>query len=179
MPAPAAPAMQASAPPSSGQPEAPALDVRRAADLEQQAKARPADASVRADLGNLYYDAQRFDLAIPWYEGSLQLNPKDVDVSTDLAVAYYYVNRVDDALAQIDRSLAVDPTHVKTLLNQGIIRAFGREDLDGATRSWQRVVELAPDSPEGRSARQALEGLKSHPPGAPAAGGGSEEPERP
>lgn len=178
-PTPGSTPIQASAPAPAAQADAPALDLRRATELEQEANARPSDAAVRADLGNLYYDAQRFDLAIPWYEAALQLNPSEVNVSTDLAVAYYYVNRVDEALAQIDHSLRVDPNHVKTLLNQGIIRAFGREDLEGATESWERVVALAPDTPEGRSASQALEGLRSHPPGAPAVGGGSEEPESP
>ncbi len=53
-----------------------------------------------------------------------------MDVSTDLAVAYYYTQQADRALAQLDHSLKIDPTHLKTLLNQGIIRAFGKQDLE-------------------------------------------------
>ncbi len=62
----------------------PPIDLQQAAALEQQAKAAPADAAVRAQLGNLYFDGQRFDLAIPWYEASHKLAPKDINVSTDL-----------------------------------------------------------------------------------------------
>jgi tetratricopeptide (TPR) repeat protein len=71
------------------------------------------------------------------------------------------MNRPDAALAQFDRSLALDPRHTKTLLNIGIVRAFGKQDLDGAAKAWRRVVELAPESPEAARARQALEGLRS------------------
>jgi hypothetical protein len=46
----------------------------------------------------------------------------------------------------------------------GIVRAFGKQDLEGAAQAWQRVIELAPDTPEGRAARQALDNMKSaHP----------------
>ena len=64
----------------------------------------------------------------------------------------------------IDHSLTIDPKHTKTLLNQGIVRAFGKQDLAGATDSWQRVMQIAPDSPEGQSAKRALDSLRSaHP----------------
>jgi tetratricopeptide (TPR) repeat protein len=140
---------------------APPLDMQRAGELEQQANARPTDAAVRTELANLYFDARRFDLAIPWYQAALKLEPKNVNVSTDLAVSYYSTNDFDRALKQIDVSLAIDARHVKTLLNQGIIRAFGKNDLAGAAESWQKVVAIAPDSPEARIAREGLEGIKS------------------
>ena len=153
--------------PAASQAALPALDARRVADLEQQANARPTDVAIRLELGNVYYDAERFDAAIPWYLAALALDPTSIDASTDLAVCYYYTNQIDQALAQLDRSLEMNPNHAKTLLNQGIIRAFGREDLTGATASWQRVVEVAPNTEEGRRAQQLLDGLQGHPPAAP------------
>ena len=154
------PASAASASSGSGAP-APAFDAARAAELEPQANARTTDAAVRTALGNVYFDGERYDQAVTWYEAALALNPRDVDVSTDLAVAYYYTRQTDRALAQIDRSLQINPTHLKTLLNQGIIRAFGKQDLQGAAESWQRVVDIAPSSEEGRRAQQGLDGLKA------------------
>jgi tetratricopeptide (TPR) repeat protein len=139
----------------------PELDVQRAMALERDAKARPTDVAVRVELGNLYYDSRRFEQAIPWYEEAHRLSPKDVNVSTDLAVGYYYINQPDKALAQIAKSLAIDPKHLKTLLNQGIIRAFGKQDLVGAQESWEKVVQIAPDSPEAARARQGLDGLRA------------------
>lgn len=160
-----APAAAQSAPAAAtgAQPAPPPLDLQRASALEQQAKSNPKDAAVRAELGNLYFDAERFDLAIPWYEAAFKLDPKNIGVSTDLAVCYYYppTADADRALKQLAQSLAIDPKHPKTLLNQGIIRAFGKQDLTGAMESWQKVLEYAPGSPEAARAQQGIDGLKS------------------
>ncbi len=158
----------AQAPATAGAPAAaPApkpVDPGRVSALESAASAAPRDATPRAQLGNLYFDAEQFPEAVRWYEEAIRLDPKNVDVNTDLGVAYYYTNQPDRALAQFDKSLAIDPRHAKTLLNQGIVRAFGKQDLKGASEAWQKVVELSPDSDEGRAAKQALEAVKSaHP----------------
>jgi cytochrome c-type biogenesis protein CcmH/NrfG len=158
------------APASSQQPAL--LDENRVQAMRTVAEQNPRDPQPRVELGNLYFDAERYTDAITWYEDALKLNPSDPNVSTDLGVAYYYTNQADKAVAQFERSLAVDPKHTKTLLNMGIVKAFGKQDLDGAAAAWQQVVALAPDSPEGQAAKKALEGLRSaHP---PAAGSGSE-----
>ena len=87
-----------------------------------------------------------------------------MNASTDLGISYYYTNQPDRALAQFERSLAIDPKHSKTLLNVGIVRAFGKQDLEGAAKACQQVLDVAPGSPEASAARQALDGLRSaHP----------------
>jgi tetratricopeptide (TPR) repeat protein len=80
-------------------------------------------------------------------------------------VSYYYLEQPDRALEQFDHSLAVDPAHAKTMFNIGIVRAFGKQDLDGAAAAWRRLLEVAPDTPEARAARQALENLTAAHPG--------------
>ena len=167
-PRPAPAAARAEAPPP-GQPQAgaqqPQFDETRARALEVRAQQAPSDPAVRAELGNMYFDVERYDQAIRWYEDSLKLDPRNVDVSTDLGVSYYYTNQPDRALAQFDRSLAINPKHTKTILNQGIVRAFGKQDLAGAAEAWQKVIAIAPDSPEARAAKQALESMKAAHPG--------------
>ena len=86
-------------------------------------------------------------------------------MSTDLGVSYYYTNQPDKALAQFARSLQLDPKHTKTLLNVGIVKAFGKQDLAGATEAWQQVVQLVPESPEGQAAKRMLDSLRSAHPG--------------
>jgi tetratricopeptide (TPR) repeat protein len=166
-PRPAPAAARAEAPPP-GQPQAdaqPQFDETRARALEVRAQQAPSDPTVRAELGNMYFDVERYDQAIRWYENSLKLDPRNVDVSTDLGVSYYYTNQPDRALAQFDRSLAINPKHTKTILNQGIVRAFGKQDLAGAAEAWQKVIAIAPDSPEARAAKQALDSMKAAHPG--------------
>ena len=164
-PAPAAAATSAQQPAT--------LDQAQVQALERVAEQNPKDAEPRAQLGNLYFDAERYTDAIKWYEAAVALEPRDANVSTDLGVAYYYTNQPDRAIAQLERSLSVDPKHTKTLLNLGIVKAFGKQDLDGAAQAWQQVVALAPNSPEGQAATKALEGLRNaHPTTRPGGTGG-------
>jgi cytochrome c-type biogenesis protein CcmH/NrfG len=155
---------------------APPLDESRAAALREKAESNPKDAATRVELGNLYFDHDRFSEAVRWYQQALALEPKNADVSTDLGIAYYYMNQPDAALKQFESSLTMDPRHTKTLLNVGIVRAFGKQDLEGAARAWERVIEIAPTSSEAAAARKALEGLRS---AHPDTGGGAQSAPRP
>jgi cytochrome c-type biogenesis protein CcmH/NrfG len=158
-------APQAAAPaqssPSGSAQAAPPLDESRANALKTAAGQRTDDPGPRIQLGNLYFDAERFQEAAEWYQAALKIKPQDVDVSTDLGIAYYYMNQPDKALAQFDHSLSVDPNHAKTLLNVGIVRAFAKQDLKAAAVSWEKVLKVAPDSEEARAARQALDGIRA------------------
>lgn len=170
----AAPAAQtASAPPAAGggtTTRAAVLDEAQVKALTSVAEREPSNAKPRVDLANLYFDAERYDDAIKWYGEALKLQPNDVNVSTDLGVCYYYTNQPDKALEQLEHSLKIDPKHGKTLLNMGIVRAFGKQDLAGATQAWQEVLKVAPDSPEGQAAKRALDSLQSaHPTSKPGA----------
>jgi len=160
---PAAQSAPQSAPSGSvpGTPPPAILDESKVQALRTVADKDSTNAVARAQLGNLYYDAGRYTDAIKWYADSLAINPKDVDVSTDLGVSYYYNNQPDLALKQLEHSLQLDPKHTKSLLNMGVVRAFGKQDLKGATEVWRRLVDIAPDSLEGRQAKQALDSLSS------------------
>ncbi len=161
---PAAPVAGQAASNASQAPAPPPLDLERAADLERQANARPDDAVVRTSLGDLYFEAQRHDLAIPWYEAAIKVNRKNPQLYTDLALSLFYTNDATRALKEIDRALALDPKHLKALLSQGFIRAFGKQDLPGAVKSWEQVISVAPSSVEAAEARRQIDGLKTaHP----------------
>jgi tetratricopeptide (TPR) repeat protein len=160
-------AQQAPASGAAGTSRAAVLDETQVTALKTVAEREASNATPRVQLGNLYFDAERYDEAIKWYGDALRIAPNDVNVSTDLGVSYYYSNQADKALAQFDRSLTLDPKHAKTLLNVGIVKAFGKQDLDGAGAAWKQVIALAPDGPEGQAAKRALDSLQSaHPAGA-------------
>ena len=163
----AAPPQAAAAPASAagaGSTRAAVLDEGKVTALKNVAEKETSNPTPRVELGNLYFDAERYDDAIKWYGEALKLAPKSVDVSTDLGVCYYYTNQPDKALEQFAHSLSIDPKHAKTLLNLGIVKAFGKQDLDGAIQAWQQVMAIAPDAPEGQAAKRALDSLQSaHP----------------
>jgi tetratricopeptide (TPR) repeat protein len=157
---PAAPAAAAAAP-AQGQNtrQPPPLDEAKVQALMTVIKNDPKNAGAAVQLANAYFDAERYEDAIKWYEESLRLDPKNPDASTDLGISYYYIGQTDRALGQFEASLELDPRHTKTLLNKGIVLAFGKQDLAGAEAAWKQVVAIAPDTPEGQAARRGLEGL--------------------
>jgi tetratricopeptide (TPR) repeat protein len=148
----------------------PPLDEARVQELTKAVESDPRNVSATTELANLYFAAERFADAVQWYERLLKLQPGDADVSTELAISYFYTERIDQSLTQFDYSLKLNPAHVRTLLQKGVVLAFGKEDIKGATAAWQRVIELAPNTPEAQAARRALEGIAAgpHPGGAPA-----------
>jgi tetratricopeptide (TPR) repeat protein len=154
----------ATAPPATqgaaaGQQQPPPLDEGRVQSLMTVIKSDPKNAGAAVQLANTYFDAERYPDAIKWYEESLKIDPSNPDASTDLGVSFYYTGQTDRALQQFTHSLTLNPKHTKTLLNQGIVLAFGKQDLAGAQASWKQVVELAPGSPEAQAAQRALEGI--------------------
>jgi tetratricopeptide (TPR) repeat protein len=165
VPPPAAAATQPAGGQAAGQQAPPPLDESRAAALASTAQQNPNDEATRVQLGNMYFDAERYQEAANWYQQALAINPKDINASTDLGIAFYYMNEPDRALAQFDKSLSIDPRHAKTLLNVGIVRAFGKQDLRGAADAWRKALDAAPPgSDEAKAAQQALDGVKAaHP----------------
>jgi len=152
----------------SGARQAPPLDEARVQSLMTILKSDPKNAGATIQLANTYFDAERYEDAIKWYEQSVALDPKNPDASTDLGISYYYTGQVERALKQFEHSLSLDSRHTKTMLNQGIVLAFGKQDLAGAEAAWKQVIAIAPDSPEAQAARKGLEGIAAagHPAGA-------------
>jgi tetratricopeptide (TPR) repeat protein len=159
---------QASAPARQQGSTAPVLlDEAKVSAYKSVAEREPTNAKPRVELGNMYFDAERYEDAIRWYSEAVKLDPNDPNVSTDLGVSYYYTNQPDRALDQFNQSLKADPNHLKTILNIGVVKAFGKQDLEGAAAAWQQVITLAPESHEGQAARRALDSLRAaHPPAA-------------
>lgn len=155
----AAPVAAAAAEATGNARQAPPLDEARVQALTTVIKNDPKNAGAAVQLANTYFDAERYPDAITWYQASIRLDPSNPDATTDLGVSYYYTGKTDLALQQFEQSLKLDPRHTKTLLNKGIVLAFGKQDLVGAQAAWTQVVALAPDSPEGQAAKRALEGI--------------------
>lgn len=163
-----APVAQTATAPAATAPVRPMLDEGQVTAMRNVADRDPKNVESRVQLGNLYFDAERYQDAITWYEAALALNPNDANVSTDLAVSYYYTDQADRSIAQFEHSLTIDPKHVKSYLNLGIVRAFGKQDLKGAAAAWEEVLKIAPGSDEARAAQRALDNLNAaHPGGTP------------
>ena len=141
------------------EPQPAALDEARVQALTTIIKSDPKNAGAAVQLGTTYFEAQRFEEAIKWYEEGLRLDPKNADASTQLGMSYFITKGPDPALEQFEHSLQISPNHPRTLLNKGIVLWRGKQDLKGAAAAWETLVKMAPNSPEGKAAKQGLEAI--------------------
>jgi tetratricopeptide (TPR) repeat protein len=128
-------------------------DMKRMADKKAEAllakeKSDPKNAALENQIGLVYEKAHQFKEAAGYFEKSLQLDPKNVAVRADYASCLYYTGNVDGALAQLNQSLTYDPKHAGTLLNIGIIKWRGKNDVEGAVAAWEKVLQYHPDFPQ-------------------------------
>jgi cytochrome c-type biogenesis protein CcmH/NrfG len=129
--------------------------------LLEQAQANPEDSRVRVALGNTYYDMNRFDAAIPWYEEAMKLNPSDVHVSTDLGTAYLYQGQTEKAIQRYQESLIIEPNHPQTLQNLGIAY-FTEGDYQEAMDIWNRLIDAHPNYPQAEEIRNQIKTAEAH-----------------
>ena len=144
-----------------GQQRMPTLDeMKKMADKQAEPllttlKTDPKNAALLNKTGLTYKAAHQFKEAIIYFQKSLDVDPKNVAVRDDMASCMYYTGDVDGALDQLNKSLTYDPKHPGTLMNIGIIKWQGKNDVKGAVASWQTLLKLNPDFPQ----RETIEGL--------------------
>jgi tetratricopeptide (TPR) repeat protein len=128
----------------------------KAAPLLEKLKSDPQNAQLENQIGLLYENAHQFKEAAGYFEKSLQQDPRNIGVRADYASCLYYTGDVDGALAQLNQSLTYDPKHAGTLLNIGIIRWKGKNDVDGAVASWEKLLRYHPYFPQKEALRQMI-----------------------
>lgn len=99
-------------------------------------------------LGNAYYDAGQWKLAIPYYEQALRFNPHMADVVTDMGTCYRNLGMSDRAVTQYEKALTIEPTHQNALLNLGIVYGYDLKDHAKAIAAWEQLLHVAPKHPK-------------------------------
>ena len=116
----------------------------------------PKNFQAAVSTGNMFYDAKRYEEAIPFYQQAMAANGRDANVSTDLGTALWYTGRADAALAQYAVSLTIDPAHAQTLYNMGIVRSDGKKDFAGAAQAWETLLQTNPAYPNASNVRTMI-----------------------
>jgi cytochrome c-type biogenesis protein CcmH len=129
---------------------------KKAAPLLAKLKSDPKNPQLWNQVGLTYKSAHQFKEASGYFEKSLKYDPKNLGVRADYASCMYYTGDVDGALAQLNQSLAYDPKHAGTLMNIGIIKWRGKNDVDGAVAAWQKLLQYHPDFSQKDLVQQML-----------------------
>ncbi|MGA8438890.1 MAG: tetratricopeptide repeat protein [Candidatus Sulfotelmatobacter sp.] len=120
----------------------------KAAPLLAKLKSDPTNPQLENQIGLIYEHAHQFKEAAGYFEKSLQYDPTNIGVRADYASCLYYTGDVDGALAQLNQSLTYDPKHAGTLMNIGIIKWRGKNDIDGAVAAWEKLLQYHPEFPQ-------------------------------
>ncbi len=139
-----------------------AMADKAAAPPLEQLKAKPNDAGLLAQVGNMYYDAQIFPVAIDYYQKALAIEPKNSSVRTDMATALFYSGDYDHSIAEFDRALKDDPKNDNALFNRGIVKWQGRMDIKGAMADWELLLKQDPNYEQADKVRMYMAQAKKH-----------------
>jgi len=164
---PAAPATAAAQPGNQAVKQPTAADMQAAltqaaAPLLDSVNKNPADYDSLVKLGNLFYDAQQYPSAIPYYERALAIHPENPDVRTDMGTAYWYSGNADKAIAAMETSLKYRPGHPQTLFNLGWIQWQGKSNPKAAVAAWEKLLKTNPDYPQKQQVEQYIAKAKEH-----------------
>lgn len=145
-----------SLPAESSAPISPVALEQQASVLKMALKANPHDFSTLMQLGNLYYDHQRWPEAISYYEQALAEQPTNPDVRTDMGTAYYYSGNPQRAVEEFEKVLRSHPTYANTLFNLGVVRLDGLKDPQGAILAWEKLLRSNPTPAQADQARAQI-----------------------
>ena len=134
----------------------------QAAPLLEKLKADPNNADLITSIGNLYYDAQQYPIAIDYYGRTLNARPSDAAVRTDMATAYWYMGNTDSAIEEFNKALTYAPTNPNTLFNLGLVKWQGKMDGPGAIADWQKLLAANPNYDAKDKVEQMMADVKKH-----------------
>jgi cytochrome c-type biogenesis protein CcmH/NrfG len=117
----------------------------QAAPLIKKLKSDPNNPELLASVGNFYYDAQVYPIAVDYYGRALKAKPSDAGVRTDMATAYWYMGNADDAITEFNKALTYEPNKPNTLFNRGLVKWQGKMDINGAVADWEKLLATNPN----------------------------------
>lgn len=113
--------------------------------LKEKLDANPGDTASWINLGNNYFDSDRYDDAIAAYLKALELKPDNPDVLSDLGVMYRRSGKPKNAISVFDEANRIDPTHTWSLFNKGIVQFYDLDQKNGAIETWEKLASIDPD----------------------------------
>jgi cytochrome c-type biogenesis protein CcmH/NrfG len=139
-----------------------AMAEQQAAPLLEKLKANPKDSATLAEVGNLYYDAQQYNIAVDYYGRALDVDPKNAAIRTDMGTAYLYMDNPDRAIQEFQIALKDNPKHGQAMFNLGMAQWRGKGDATAAVATWEKLLKTVPDFPERANVEQVIAQAKKH-----------------
>lgn len=126
--------------------------------LEREVKSNPNNSTAWLELGNMYFDTDKYQDSIQAYNKHLSLVPGNPDVWTDLGIMYRRNGNPTEATASFDKALELNPRHEPARFNKGIVLYYDVGFRDEAVKIWRELSEGNPNylTPDGRTIKEFL-----------------------
>ena len=122
----------------------------------------PNNVQALINLGNAYFDTERYQEAIDAYSRALVINPKNSDVRTDLGIMYRKSGQFDKALETFRRAAQDNPRHLNSRFNLGIVLEYDKKDFQAAIQAWEDFLKVvSPDDERVTMVRQEIQAMKA------------------
>jgi cytochrome c-type biogenesis protein CcmH/NrfG len=131
----------------------------RIEELKASLESNPQDTTAMLSLAQMYEIAGRFETAAEYYEQYLKLYPDNPQIEIALANAHFRQGHFDAALKIVKDLLKRNPKYELALYNLGVLYAHTNK-TDDAIETWQKLIDLYPDSDMARAAQEGMEQLK-------------------
>jgi hypothetical protein len=148
--------------PATGTGTAPAFNQQRADVLQTLLQQNPSDQDALFELGEMTFEAGRFEDSISWLSRLVALDPTNRLALNDIGTANFNLGRPDEAKVWWQKTLAVDANDVQAHYNMGFVYANAEpRNLASAVNEWETVVRLDPASQLGQTAKVHVDGLRA------------------
>jgi len=127
--------------------------------LTRANKVKPKNTKVLVNLGAAYDALGSADLAQANYHAALVVTPGDSVANCRLASSLYSQGKHPEAMDILRETIAAKPNSYCAYFTLGVAFADAGIYRD-AVRMWQKVITLAPESPEAVSAKESIEVLE-------------------
>lgn len=135
-------------------------DLKKAiAMLETVTAADPTNTPLALLLTNLYLEDGQLDQGRAMLQNLPAGSVTDPTVYVNVGILFLNKNNPTDALTYFSKAVDLDMTRPESYYYRGLAEVQLKK-MKEAKASFQKVVELAPDSTEGRDAKQMLADLK-------------------
>lgn len=138
----------------------PAPVMQEVATLQQRIARNPRDLAALVAMGDLEFQANKFDKAADYFRRALALDPSNPDVRTDYATSLHQTGHDLDALAQVDKVLAERAKFPAAVYTKGVVLASIGRRTDAAAAFRQFLTLVPPDDPRVAGAKAALQELR-------------------
>ena len=127
--------------------------------LQHVLDAEPGNSSVKLLMAQEALKGGELERGMTLLAGVDEAQIKDPDVFFNVAVLLLNKQKTEDAIKYLTKSVTLDPAYVDGYFQRGLAY-LGQQKLPEAKADLQKVVELAPTSPNAETAKKALAQLK-------------------